>query len=84
MARIAHILDILASHEPVLAAVAGNVPGMAANATPGSSGASLPAGKVLVPVIVPAFFSAPAGADTRNCDLLLRRKSALGHLLVAL
>jgi len=84
VAGAAHDLDILAVHKPVLGAAACDMPGMAADTSSSGSGGSLPAGKLLVPVIVSAFSSTPTSADARNCDLLLGRKSALGHLLVTL
>ena len=84
VAGIAYVLDILAVHKSILAAAAGNVPGMATDTTSGGSGGSLPAGKLLVPMVVSAFSSTPASADAGNCDLLLGRKPALGHLLVTL
>ena len=80
---VAHSLDILI-HKPVLGAAACNMSRMAVDTSSSGSGGSLPAGKLLMPVIVPAFSSTPASADTRNRDLLLGRKSALGHLLVTL
>ena len=83
VAGVAHDLDILV-HKPVLGAAACDMSGMAADTSSSASGGSLPAGKLHVPVIVSAFSSTPASADARNCDLLLRRKSALSHLLMAL
>ena len=75
---------MLAVHEPVLGAAARDMPGRATDTSSGGRGASLPAGKLLVPVIVSAFSPTLAGADARHCDLLLGRKSRLGHRLMAL
>jgi hypothetical protein len=82
VAGVAHDLDILAVHKPVLGAAACDMSRMAADTSSSGSGGGLPASKLLMPVIVSAFSSTPASADARNCDLLLGRKSALGHLLV--